>query len=84
MYNLIYYKYPECLNHPCAILEVTASQASIIGYTGSGQDTTSIAYWRSHALILEKADSIGFKSGEYGGRKTSLQPLKILSNFLEK
>jgi hypothetical protein len=40
------------------------------------ESDSSLQFRRKKALIAEKACSIGFKSGEYGGKNTSLHTVE--------
>jgi len=40
-----------------------------------------VAAFRSSALSLENSFSIGFKSGEYGGRYSSVAPAEVIASW---
>lgn len=59
--------YPDAQKNPQAFEAVIILQAlSMI------LNETSCQFWQRNALITENACSIGLRSGEYGGKKTSL------------
>jgi hypothetical protein len=68
-------------NHPFDANDVTVSNTPYKNKTGSASSPSSTMFlkaapWREiYDLMYEKHSSIGLRSGEYGGRNTSLTSL---------
>src|SRR6266849_3913107 len=74
--------YPQCANHAAAFSAVTELMASLrtmcaLSASPVVSARTKFRLALIHALIDEKACSIGLKSGEYGGRYSNRIPLDM-------
>jgi len=70
--SCLYYKYPQWANHPLASSGVIRVNACVMAASSVSRVRAAVA--RKLALNFDQHSSMGERSGEYGGKYSSLAP----------